>query len=498
MFTKLRNKRRDRKERRKTIRDTFKREMENNLKSSATKALLENSAKIITDKTHIEHELFVKNNVKRGLRNSNGTGVVVGLTRIGEIIGYQMDSENNKIPAEGKLYYRGYSIEDLVSNCIKENRFGFEETTFLLIFGYLPSKSELNAFNKLLSSKRELPDGFARDMILTAPSNNIMKKLARSVLALYCYDENPDDISISNVLRQSIDLIGYFPALIAYAYQAKASSYDNMSLHLHKPIPELSTSENILRMIRPTGEYTEIEAKVLDLSMILHAEHGGGNNSSFTTHLVSSTGTDTYSAIAAAIGSLKGPKHGGANIAVINMMMNIKENVPDFNNRGKLDDYLVKILKKEAGDGTGLIYGMGHAIYTISDPRAKVLKSMAQKLAESKGLEDDFLLCDYIEKRIPVLKAEVTGIDKPIPANVDMYSGFVYDALNIPIAIATPLFATARLSGWCAHRLEELIAGGKLMRPAYNSVQEHLDYIPLGKRNSKVQINMSTSKMSAK
>lgn len=232
--------------------------------------------------------------------------------------------------------------------------------------------------------------------------------------------------------------------------------------------------------------------------MILHAEHGGGNNSSFTTHLVSSTGTDTYSAIAAAIGSLKGPKHGGANIAVINMMMNIKENVPDFNNRGKLDDYLVKILKKEAGDGTGLIYGMGHAIYTISDPRAKVLKSMAQKLAESKGLEDDFLLCDYIEKRIPVLKAEVTGIDKPIPANVDMYSGFVYDALNIPIAIATPLFATARLSGWCAHRLEELIAGGKLMRPAYNSVQEHLDYIPLGKRNSKVQINMSTSKMSAK
>ncbi len=492
MFTKLRNKRRDRKERRKTIRDTFKREVENNLKSAATKSLLEDSAKIITDRNRIEHELFAKNNVKRGLRNSNGTGVVVGLTRIGEIVGYHMDADNNKIPTEGKLYYRGYSIEDLVSNCIKENRFGFEETTFLLIFGYLPSKSELNAFNKLLSAKRELPDGFARDMILTAPSNNIMNKLARSVLALYCYDENPDDISISNVLRQSIDLIGYFPALIAYAYQAKASSYDNMSLHLHKPIPELSTSENILRMIRPTGEYTEIEAKVLDLSMILHAEHGGGNNSSFTTHLVSSTGTDTYSAISAAIGSLKGPKHGGANIAVINMMMNIKENVPDFNNRGKLDDYLVKILKKEANDRTGLIYGMGHAIYTISDPRAKVLKSMAQELAESKGLEDDFLLCDYIEKRIPVLKAEVTGIDKPMPANVDMYSGFVYDALDIPTAIATPLFATARLSGWCAHRLEELIAGGKLMRPAYNSVQDHLDYIPLSKRNSKVQINMST------
>lgn len=491
MFTKLRNKRRDRKERRKTIRDTFKKEVENNIKNAATKSLLEDSAKIITDRNQIEHELFTKNNVKRGLRNSNGTGVVVGLTRIGEIVGYRMDSANNKVPTEGKLYYRGYSIEDLVSNCIKENRFGFEETTFLLIFGYLPSKSELNAFNKLLSSKRELPDGFARDMILTAPSNNIMNKLARSVLALYCYDDNPDDISISNVLRQSIDLIGYFPALIAYAYQAKASSYDNMSLHLHKPIPELSTSENILRMIRPTGEYTEIEAKVLDLSMILHAEHGGGNNSSFTTHLVSSTGTDTYSAISAAIGSLKGPKHGGANIAVISMMMDIKKNVPDFNNRGKLDDYLVKILKKEANDRTGLIYGMGHAIYTISDPRAKVLKSMAQELAESKGLEDDFLLCDYIEKRIPALKAEVTGIDKPMPANVDMYSGFVYDALDIPTAIATPLFATARLSGWCAHRLEELIAGGKLMRPAYNSVQEHLDYIPLNKRNSKIQVGMS-------
>lgn len=471
------------------MRDTVKREMEHTMKSNATKSLLEDSAKIIADRNRIEHDLYIKNNVKRGLRNSNGTGVVVGLTRIGEIIGYQMDSANNKIPTEGRLYYRGYNVEDLVDSCIKENRFGFEETTFLLIFGYLPSKTELNAFTKLLSAKRELPEGFARDMILTAPSNNIMNKLARSVLALYCYDDNPDDTSISNVLRQSIDLIGYFPALIAYAYQAKASTYDNMSLHLHKPIPELSTSENILRMIRPTGEYTEIEAKVLDLSMILHAEHGGGNNSSFATHLVSSTGTDTYSAISAAIGSLKGPKHGGANIAVINMIADIKEHVPDFNNRGKLDDYLVKILKKEANDRTGLVYGMGHAIYTLSDPRAKVLKSMAQKLAESKGLEDDFLLCDYIEKRTPALKAEITGVDKPMPANVDMYSGFVYDALNIPTTIATPLFATARLSGWCAHRMEELIAGGKLMRPAYNSVQDHLDYIPMNKRHSRIQIS---------
>ena len=311
-----------------------------------------------------------------------------------------------------------------------------------------------------------------------------MNKMARSVLALYCYDNNPDDTSISNVFRQSIDLIGYFPALIAYAYQAKSSFYDNMSLHLHNPIPELSTSENILRMIRPTGEYTELEARLLDLSMILHAEHGGGNNSSFTTHLISSTGTDTYSAIAAAIGSLKGPKHGGANIAVINMMNDLRKNVPDFNNRGKLDDYLVKVLRKEANDKSGLVYGMGHAIYTLSDPRAKVLKSMAKKLAESKDLIDDFLLCDYIERRTPELYAEVHGVEKPMPANVDLYSGFVYDALDIPTTIATPLFATARLSSWCAHRIEELISGGKLMRPAYKSVQQPRPYVPIAKRVS--------------
>lgn len=454
------------------------------VEKAVTNSLLKDSAAIINKRDHISPELYVKNNVKMGLRNSNGTGVVVGLTRIGEVEGYTTDEAGNKLPVEGKLYYRGYSIEDLVNSCIEENRFGFEEITFLLMFGYLPSKSELEAFNKLLGSKRELPQGFARDMILTAPSNSIMNKLARSVLALYCYDDNPDDISIQNVLRQSIDLIGYFPALIAYAYQAKSAYYDNMSLHLHNPIPELSTSENILRMIRPTGEYTDIEAKVLDLSMILHAEHGGGNNSSFTTHLVSSTGTDTYSAIAAAIGSLKGPKHGGANIAVINMMDHIKANVSNVNNRGKLDDYLIKILKKEAYDKTGLIYGMGHAIYTLSDPRAKVLKTMAKKLAESKYMEDDFLLCDYIEKRVPVLKAELTGVEKPMPANVDMYSGFVYHALDIPTTIATPLFATARLSGWCAHRLEELTGGSKLMRPAYNSVQEHLEYKPINERKS--------------
>ena len=481
MLSKIMPKRNDLK---KTVKSAVKEEVKSQVKAALVQDFLDNSANIVTANDKIDPDLYIKNNVKRGLRNSNGTGVVVGLTKIGGVRGYDVDDDGNKIPIEGKLFYRGYSIEDIVNNCIKENRFGFEEITFLLIFGSLPSKTELEAFKKVLGSRRELPQGFARDMILTAPSNNIMNKLARSVLALYCYDSNPDDTSVSNVIRQSIELIGYFPALIAYAYQAKCSFYDNMSLHLHTPVPELSTSENILRMIRPNGEYTDIEAKLLDLSMILHAEHGGGNNSAFTTHLVSSTGTDTYSAISAAIGSLKGPKHGGANIAVINMMADIKEHVPDFNNRGKLDDYLVKLLRKQAGDRSGLVYGMGHAIYTLSDPRAKVLKSMAKKLADSKNLVDDFLLCDYIEKRVPQLKAEITGVDKPMPANVDLYSGFVYDALNIPTTIATPLFATARLSGWCAHRIEELVAGGKLMRPAYNSVQPIQEYVPIDKRTS--------------
>ena len=481
MFNRNKSKRHDIK---KTVKSAVKEEIKNTVKSTLVQDFLDYSAKTIETNDKIESDLYIKNNVKRGLRNSNGTGVVVGLTKIGDVRGYEVDSAGNKIPVDGKLFYRGYNIEDIVGNCIKEDRFGFEEITFLLIFGTLPSRSELEAFKKMLGAKRELPNGFARDMILTAPSNNIMNKLARSVLALYCYDDNPDDTSIPNVLRQSINLIGYFPALIAYAYQAKASYYDNMSLHLHNPIPELSTSENILRMIRPMGEYMDIEAKLLDLSMILHAEHGGGNNSSFTTHLISSTGTDTYSAISAAIGSLKGPKHGGANIAVINMIADIKAHVPDFNNRGKLDDYLVKILKKEANDKTGLVYGMGHAIYTLSDPRAKLLKSMSKKLAENKNLVDDFLLCDYIERRTPQLYAEVTGIEKPMPANVDLYSGFVYDALDIPVTIATPLFATARLSGWCAHRIEELVAGGKLMRPAYNSVQQPREYINIKDRTS--------------
>ena len=373
-------------------------------------------------------------------------------------------------------------MEDLVNNVLLEDRFGFEEIAYLLMLGELPTKKDLKVFNDILGDHRELPMGFARDMILTAPSNNIMNKLARSVLALYSFDDNPDDVSLQNVLRQSMSLMGYFPAIICYAYQAKSSYYDKKSLHLHDPIRELSTSENILRMLRPMGEYSDLEAKILDVCMILHAEHGGGNNSSFTTHLISSTGTDTYSAIAAAVGSLKGPKHGGANIAVINMINDIKAHVRDINKRPALDDYLVKILKGEANDRSGLVYGMGHAIYTKSDPRARILKGMAKKLAESNDRIDDYMLCDYIERRTPQLFAEVHGREILMPANVDLYSGFVYSALDISTDVATPLFATARLAGWSAHRLEEIVNGGKLMRPAYNSVQEKRDYVAMEDR----------------
>lgn len=430
----------------------------------------------------IPAEVYTAHNVKRGLRNSNGTGVVVGLTKIGEVTGYTTNEKKEKIPCEGKLYYRGYDIEDLVSSCIRDNRFGFEEVTYLLLFGELPTQKQFDDFKELLGEKRELPYGFARDSILTAPSRNIMNKLARSVLTLYSYDKNPDDTSVENVVRQSIELIGYFPAIIAYAYQAQQSFFFNQSLHLHYPVAELSTAENILRMIRPDREFADIEAKLLDLCLILHAEHGGGNNSAFTTHLVSSSGTDTYSAIAAAVGSLKGPKHGGANIAVINMIEDIKREVPDITDYSQVEDYLVKILKKQANDRSGLVYGMGHAIYTLSDPRAKILKEMARKLAQSNDKMADFLLCDFIETKTPELQRQMTGVEKPMCANVDLYSGFVYEALGIPSEIATPLFATARLSGWCAHRLEELTICKKLMRPAYDCVAEHRKYIEIEKR----------------
>lgn len=446
------------------------------------KTYLETMAQKLEVYNQIDEEMYNKYNVKRGLRNKNGTGVIVGLTKIGEVRGFTVDEEKNKVPVEGALFYRGYEVKELVHSYREEDRFGFEEVTYLLLFGELPTRNQLEEFKAYIAERRDLPVGFARDMILTAPSNSIMNKLARSVLALYTYDDDPDNTSVENVLRQSIALIGYFPALIAYAYQAKQSFYENQSMHLHYPIAELGTAENILRMLRPTGEYSDIEAKALDISLILHAEHGGGNNSAFTTHLVSSSGTDTYSAISAAIGSLKGPRHGGANISVIRMIQDLKNNVRDVTNHAEVDAYLTKLLNGQAGDGSGLIYGMGHAIYTLSDPRAVLLKEMAEELAKSTGHMDDFALCSYIEERTPSLFAEVKGKEVSMCANVDLYSGFVYNALNIPVDVSTPLFAMARLSGWCAHRLEEITTGKKLMRPGYICVQDYRDYTPLKAR----------------
>ena len=431
----------------------------------------------------IPAEVYTAHNVKRGLRNANGTGVVVGLTKIGEVLGYTTNEKKEKIPCEGKLYYRGYDIEDLVSSCIKENRFGFEEVTYLLLFGELPTQKQFDDFKELLGEKRELPYGFARDSILTAPSRNIMNKLARSVLTLYSYDKNPDDTSIENVVRQSIDLIGYFPAIIAYAYQAQQSFFFNQSLHLHYPVAELSTAENILRMIRPNREYTDIEAKLLDVCLILHAEHGGGNNSTFTTHVVTSSGTDTYSAIAASIGSLKGPRHGGANLKAQGMFDNIKKSVKDWTNEDEIREYLRLILDKKAFDKTGLIYGMGHAVYTISDPREKILKSYAQKLASEKGLDEEFALYDRVERIAGEEIMTHRKMLKPVCANVDFYSGFVYTMLNIPEELFTPIFAIARITGWSAHRLEELLNAGKIIRPAYKYVGQHTEFHDRDDRN---------------
>ena len=446
-------------------------------------AFIQSMTGSLKEKNQIDNSLYGKYDyVKRGLRDANGAGVVVGLTKVGNVHGYRINESLEKIPDEGRLYYRGIDVADIVDRCIEEKRFGYEETSYLLLFGELPTAEQLESYKQVLGANRRLPDGFARDMILTMTSKSIMNKLARTVLALYSYDPNPDDTSAENVLRQSVSLIGEFPALVAYAYQAQQFSFHNESLYLHQPDPGMSTAETILRLLRPTGEYTELEARLLDISLIIHAEHGGGNNSTFTTHLISSTGTDTYAVIAAAVGSLKGPKHGGANMAVPNMILDLKRRVKDTTNMGQLEDYLVKVLKGEANDGTGLIYGLGHAVYTLSDPRTRLLKKMAEKLAQAQDRMDEFRIYDFIERRGPELFHEIKGTDKPMPANVDLYSAFVYSALNIPLEMATPLFAAARISGWCAHRIEELAARGKIMRPAYKSVQPVRAYIPLEER----------------
>lgn len=430
----------------------------------------------------IDPELYAKYDVKRGLRDINGNGVLTGLTDISEIRSSRMEN-GVKIPCEGQLFYRGYSIEDLVRSMPSDHSFGFEVTAYLLLFGELPNKEQLDGFIKQLSFYRTLPTNFVRDIIMKAPSGDMMNTLARSVLTMYSYDDTPDDISIPNVLRQCIQLIAIFPLLSVYGYQAYRHYHDGKSLYIHQPKPELTTAENILRILRSDKQFTPLEAKVLDIALMLHAEHGGGNNSTFVCRALSSSGTDTYSAIAGAVGSLKGPLHGGANAKVMEMFRYVKENVNPKDD-GSIRDYLAKLLNKEAGDHSGKIYGLGHAVYTISDPRAVLLKKYAKHMAEIKGYAEDFQLLEKIEEMgIPMIQAK-TGSEIPMCANVDMYSGLVYTMLGIPEDVFTPLFASARIAGWCANRIEEVVTCHRIMRPAYRAVIKRAHYDPIEARPS--------------
>ena len=436
---------------------------------------------VVRSSNYVSPDLYETYNVKRGLRNSDGTGVLVGLTAIGDVHGYIID-EREKVDVEGRLSYRGINLYDIVHACQAEKRYGFEETAYLLLFGKLPNKKQLDNFKDLLGSERALPEKFAKNVIYRCPSPDIMNKLSTCVLSLYADDENPDDISLPNILRQSVSLVAKLPVFISLAYHSKEYFYNKAPLYIPDIDPVGSTAENFLRMIRPNGYFTKEEAEILDLCLIIHAEHGGGNNSSFTTHVVSSTGTDTYSAISAAISSLKGPKHGGANNRVMGMMEEIKKNVKDWNDDEELSAYIRKILKGEAYDNSGLVYGMGHAIYTISDPRAVLLKEQAEKLAEIKGRSEEFNLYKSIERLTPDIFREMKGTDRAMSANVDFYSGFVYNMLEIPSELYTPIFAMSRVVGWCAHRIEEVMIGKKIMRPAYKSVSKKISYTPIGKR----------------
>lgn len=426
-------------------------------------------------------EYFDRFEVKRGLRNRDGSGVMAGLTKVCAVEGYYIDDGERK-PVEGHLTYRGIDINDLVDGCIKENRFGYEEVAWLLLFGHLPTKNQLNEFNKILSDSRELPEDFIEDMIMKAPSPNIMNKLERSVLSLYSYDSNPDDISIENVLRQSIQLVAQLPTIMTYAYQVKRRYYLKKSMYLHPIKPGLSTAETILYNTRSDRKFTDEEAKLLDLCLMIHAEHGGGNNSAFATRVLTSSGTDTYAAISAGIGALKGPRHGGANHKVTEMMNFMKEDVKDITNEGQVADFLKKVINKEAGDRTGLVYGMGHAVYTLSDPRQIILKREAIKLAEKTGFSDEFKALDLIEKLTPEIFASEKNNNKKICANVDLYSGLIYQMLRIPEDLYTPLFAIARVAGWSAHRIEELISGNRVIRPAYKNMAVPKEYVSIDER----------------
>jgi citrate synthase len=429
----------------------------------------------------IDTELFTKYEVKRGLRDLNGKGVLAGLTNISDVRATKL-VDGVQVPAHGQLFYRGYNVKDLVDGISRDNRFGFEEITYLLLFNKLPDREELASFSQLLSSYRSLPTSFVRDIIMKAPSNDMMNTLARSVLTLYSYDDRADDTSLPNVLRQCLQLIALFPMLSIYGYQAYSHYHNGESLFIHQPRPELSNAENILHILRPDSSYTPLEAKILDIALILHMEHGGGNNSSFTTHVVTSSLTDTYSVIAAAIGSLKGPRHGGANIKVVKMFNEMKQEVSDWSNEGQVADYLKRLLHKDAFDHAGLIYGVGHAVYSKSDPRAVIFKSFVEKLSEEKGLHDEFALYALVERLAPEIIAGERPIYKGVNINVDFYSGFVYDMLNLPLELYTPIFAIARIVGWSAHRMEELANNGKIIRPAYKPICEDKEYVALQKR----------------
>lgn len=430
----------------------------------------------------IDPEVSEKLGVKRGLRNADGTGVLAGLTNICDVIGYQRDENNNIIPIDGKLIYRGIDLNDIVNEAITQDRFLFEEVAWLLLFGSLPNKETLDNFRRILETHRELPDGFAETQIMAAPSPNLMNKMARSVLAMYSYDEEAENTSLENVIKQSINLIAEMPSMIVYAYQTKKHAYDHESLYFHYPKPGLSTAENILAMYRLDQNYTREEARLLDLCMVVHADHGGGNNSAFTTRVLSSTGTDTYSAIASAILSLKGPKHGGANLMVMKQLDEILANVKDVHSDEEMKDYLTKIINKEAGDHSGLIYGIGHAVYTKSDPRAQILKKHSKDLAYEKGMQREYDCLCQIEKLAPVVFKELKGSTKNVCANVDLFSGLVYRILGISEELFTPIFAISRVAGWCAHRMEEVEFANRIIRPAYKYVGDEKQYISLDKR----------------
>ena len=428
----------------------------------------------------IDVDLYAEYDVKRGLRDSSGKGVLTGLTEISDVVSFgYIDGE--KVPIDGELYYQGVNVEDLVRG-EANRRFAFEETTYLLLFGKLPTKAQLREFIDILGIYRELPDTFVRDVIMKAPSSNMMNTLQKCVLTMYSYDPKPEDISVGNVLRQSLQLIAQFPLYSVYGYHAYRHYHLDKSLIIRNPKPELSTAENILRLLRRDGQYTELEAKVLDVALVLHAEHGGGNNSTFTTHVVSSTGTDTYSAVAASLGSLKGPKHGGANLKVQEMFADIKDHVSNWRDETQIQTYLEKILRKEVFDHAGLIYGMGHAVYTESDPRAVILKEYARRLSEEKGMEEEFELYERVERIAGECLMAGRRLLKPVCANVDFYSGFVYSMLDLPDELFTPIFAMSRISRWSAHRIEELVNAGKIIRPAYKYVGHHVPYVDLNDR----------------